>query len=294
MIEKRRVPKNLAHYAPYLGVVPFVIFAIVCMVYPTGLMLRESFRDAQGGWTVQNYIDLQNPLIVEAYLMSIRISLTTAVIGGAFGLVVAIAIVQGGMPRWIQGVIRTFSGVAANYAGVPLAFAFVATIGRLGFVTVLLKSIGINIYASGFTLYSYMGLVVVYVYFQFPLMILVMTPALEALRREWREASLILGATAGQYWWFIARPILQPTVLAALLLLFGNAFGAFATAYALTGGTITMVTNVIAQQISGDVLHNEGLAYAMAMGMIVIMSITIAGYALLQRHTQRWLQKDAA
>ncbi len=294
MTEKRRVPKNLAHYAPYLGVVPFVIFAIVCMVYPTGLMLRESFRDAQGGWTVQNYIDLQNPLIVEAYLMSMRISLTTAVIGGAFGLVVAIAIVHGGMPRWIQGVIRTFSGVAANYAGVPLAFAFVATIGRLGFVTVLLKSIGINIYASGFTLYSYIGLVVVYVYFQFPLMILVMTPALEALRREWREASLILGATAGQYWWYIARPILQPTVLAALLLLFGNAFGAFATAYALTGGTITMVTNVIAQQISGDVLHNEGLAYAMAMGMIVIMSITIAGYALLQRHTQRWLQKDAA
>jgi len=226
--------------------------------------------------------------------MSIRISLTTAVIGGVFGLVVAIAIVHGGMPRWIQGVIRTFSGVAANYAGVPLAFAFVATIGRLGFVTVLLKSIGINIYSSGFTLYSYVGLVVVYVYFQFPLMILVMTPALEALRREWREASLILGATAGQYWWYIARPILQPTVLAALLLLFGNAFGAFATAYALTGGTITMVTNVIAQQISGDVLHNEGLAYAMAMGMIVIMSITIAGYALLQRHTQRWLQKDAA
>lgn len=294
MTKKPRVPKHVARYVPYFGVVPFVIFAIVCMVYPTGLMLRESFRDAQGGWTVQNYIDLQNPLIVEAYLMSIRISLTTAVIGGAFGLVVAIAIVHGGMPRWIQGVIRTFSGVAANYAGVPLAFAFVATIGRLGFVTVLLKSIGINIYASGFTLYSYIGLVVVYVYFQFPLMILVMTPALEALRREWREASLILGATAGQYWWYIARPILQPTVLAALLLLFGNAFGAFATAYALTGGTITMVTNVIAQQISGDVLHNEGLAYAMAMGMIVIMSITIAGYALLQRHTQRWLQKDAA
>jgi putative spermidine/putrescine transport system permease protein len=125
-------------------------------------------------------------------------------------------------------------------------------------------------------------------------MILVMTPALEALRREWREASVILGATPRQYWWYVARPILQPTVLAALLLLFGNAFGAFATAYALTGGTITMVTNVIAQQISGDVLHNEGLAYAMAMGMIVIMSLTIAGYALLQRHTQRWLQKDAA
>jgi putative spermidine/putrescine transport system permease protein len=184
--------------------------------------------------------------------------------------------------------------VAANYAGVPLAFAFIATIGRLGIVTMLLKSVGINIYAQGFTLYSYLGLVVVYIYFQFPLMILVMIPALEAMRREWREASMVLGATALQYWWHIARPILQPTVLAALLLLFGNAFGAFATAYALTGGTITMVTNVIAQQISGDVLHNEGVAYAMAMGMIVIMSLTIAGYAVLQRRSQLWLRKDAA
>jgi len=294
MTEKRRVPMRMAQFAPYLGVVPFVVFALVCMVYPTGLMLSESFRDAQGIWTIQNYRDLQNPLIVEAYLMSIRISITTALVGGILGCLVAIAIVHGNTPRWMQGIIRTFSGVAANYAGVPLAFAFIATIGRLGIVTMLLKSVGINIYAQGFTLYSYLGLVVVYIYFQFPLMILVMIPALEAMRREWREASMVLGATALQYWWHIARPILQPTVLAALLLLFGNAFGAFATAYALTGGTITMVTNVIAQQISGDVLHNEGVAYAMAMGMIVIMSLTIAGYAVLQRRSQLWLRKDAA
>ncbi len=294
MTEKRRVPMRMGQLAPYLGVAPFVVFALVCMVYPTGLMLSESFRDAQGNWTIQNYFDLQNPLIVEAYLMSIRISVTTALIGGILGCLVAIAIVHGDTPRWLQGIIRTFSGVAANYAGVPLAFAFIATIGRLGILTLLLKNIGINIYAQGFTLYSYLGLVVVYVYFQFPLMILVMIPALEAMRREWREASMVLGATALQYWWHIARPILQPTVLAALLLLFGNAFGAFATAYALTGGTITMVTNVIAQQISGDVLHNEGVAYAMAMGMIVIMSLTIAGYAVLQRRSQLWLRKDAA
>lgn len=288
----RTIPERLMRHAPYLGVVPFVIFALLCMAYPTGLMLRESFRDVHGVWTLQNYYDLQNPLIVEAYLMSIRISITTAIIGGALGLFVSIAIVCGSAPRWLQGVIRTYSGVAANYAGVPLAFAFIATIGRLGIVTLFLKGLGVNIYAQGFTLYSYVGLVVVYIYFQFPLMILVMIPALESLRREWREASVMLGASALQYWWYVARPVLQPTILAALLLLFGNSFGAFATAYALTGGTITMVTNVIAQQMSGDVLHNEGVAYAMAMGMIVIMSLTIAGYAVLQRQSQQWLRKE--
>ena len=282
-IEWRRVGVSLT-------VAPFLLFAVLFMILPAGSLLIESFRNAQGQWTLANFADMNDPMIIEAYAMSLRISFTTAIIGAILGLLVAYAITVGGLPHGIRTAILTVSGVASNFAGVPLAFAFVATLGRTGIITALLAQLGINLYKNGFNLYSYAGLVLVYVYFQFPLMVLVMTPALDGLRREWREASAILGANTAQYWWHVALPILMPAILAGMVLLFGNAFGAFATAYALTGGTFTMVTNVIAQEMSGDVLHNEALAYALATGMIVIMTITIGTYTLLQRRAERWLR----
>jgi putative spermidine/putrescine transport system permease protein len=127
-------------------------------------------------------------------------------------------------------------------------------------------------------------------YFQFPLMVLIMAPALDGLRREWREAAENLGATGSQYWTHIALPILLPSMLGAMILLFGNAFGAYATAYALTGGTLPIVTIQIGAQIRGDVLHNPGLGYAMAMGMVIIMGVSLLGYSLLQQRTERWLR----
>jgi putative spermidine/putrescine transport system permease protein len=127
-------------------------------------------------------------------------------------------------------------------------------------------------------------------YFQFPLMVLIIAPALDGLRREWREASENLGATRAQYWRYIALPILLPTLLGTMILLFGNAFGAHATAFALTGGTYNLVTILIGAQIRGDVLRDPGLGYALAMGMVVIMAISILAYSWLQRRTERWLR----
>jgi putative spermidine/putrescine transport system permease protein len=185
----------------------------------------------------------------------------------------------------------TFSGVASNFAGVPLAFAFVATLGRTGIITAILKNVfHINIYQAGFNLYSFVGLSITYMYFQFPLMVLIMAPALDGLKREWREAAENLGATGFQYWSQVAMPILLPSILGAMILLFGNAFGAYATAYALTGGSLPIVTIQIGAQIRGDVLHNPGLGYAMAMGMVFIMAISLAGYSWLQRISERWLR----
>jgi len=195
------------------------------------------------------------------------------------------------LPRALRPALITFSGVASNFAGVPLAFAFVATLGRTGFVTALLKNLfHLNLYDSGFSLYSFVGLSLTYMYFQFPLMVLIMAPALDGLRREWREAAENLGATTMQYWFHIAMPILLPSLLGAMILLFGNAFGAYATAYALTGGALPIITIQIGAQIRGDVLHNPGLGYAMAMGMVIIMAVSLAGYSLLQRKTERWLK----
>jgi len=275
----------------WLGVLPFFVFAIAFLLLPALALVLGSLRDATGALTFANIRDLNQPFIRDAYWLSIRISVVTAVGGGILGFLVSYAAIMGGLPRWVRSGLITFSGVAANFAGVPLAFAFITTLGRTGLVTALLKMVGINIYAAGFNLYSFLGLSVTYMYFQFPLMVLLMAPAIEGLQREWREAAENLGATPWQYWRHVALPILTPSLLGSTVLLFGNAFGAYATAYALTGGSLNIVPIVIGAQIRGDVLHNPGLGYALALGMIVIMALSMIGYIWLQRKTARWLQR---
>jgi putative spermidine/putrescine transport system permease protein len=224
-----------------------------------------------------------------AYGQSIRLSLVTAIIGGLFGFLLAWAVSMGGLGRSVRSGLSTFSGVASNFAGVPLAAAFVFTLGRIGVVTDLFMWLGVDLYDTGFSLYTFWGLAIVYTYFQLPLMILVILPALDGLKQDWREAAENLGATPRQYWRRVAFPVLIPSILGTMILLFGNAFGAHATAYALTGGSIPLATLLIGQQISGDVLNNPGLGYAVAMGMVFIMAGSIVIYSILQRRSERWL-----
>lgn len=274
----------------WLGVVPFFLFTLAFLFLPTLSLFVGAFQTGQGGFTLENVRALGQPFILRAYWVTIQISAVTAVLGGFFGFLLAYATVLGGLPRWTRTALLTFSGVASNFAGVPLAFAFIATLGRVGLITTLLKEFfGFNIYDQGFNLYSFIGLTLTYLYFQFPLMVLIISPALEGLKREWREAAENLGASNWQYWRHIALPVLLPSLLGTMILLFGNAFGAYATAYALTGGSLNLVPILIGAQIRGDVLHNPGLGYALALGMIVIMGISIALYSLLQRRTARWL-----
>jgi putative spermidine/putrescine transport system permease protein len=268
--------------------VPFFLFAIFFIGAPVTYLVIGSFQNDEGQTTLQNYADLATPNIANAFLISIEVSLVTAVIGGVFGFLLAYAVILGGLPRILRDALMTFSGVAANFAGVPLALAFIFTLGQLGLMTVILKTIGIDPYASGFTIYSKLGLELVYLYFQFPLMVLIIAPAIDGLRPEWREAAENMGASPRQYWQRVALPILFPTLLGTMILLFGNAFGAQATAYQLTSGLIPLVPLLIGNQIAGDVLHNPGLGYAMAMGMVFIMAGSILIYTILQRRAERW------
>jgi putative spermidine/putrescine transport system permease protein len=275
----------------WVGIMPFLTFAVLFMLLPSSSIFIKSFLDQDGNFTLNNIVLLFRPDILKTFILSVQISAATAVAGGLFGFFLAYAIVSPGTPRFIRSLLTTFSGVASNFAGVPLAFAFVATLGRTGFVSTLLRDVlHIDIYRSGFTLYSFVGLSLTYLYFQFPLMVLVMTPALEGLKEEWREASENLGASSFQYWRYVGLPILLPSLLGTMLLLFGNAFGAYATAYALTGGNLPLVTIAIGAQIRGDVLHNVGLGNAMALGMVVVMVFCIGAYSLLQRRAERWLR----
>lgn len=275
----------------WMGVAPFFVVATAFMLLPILFLVVGSFQDSHGRLTLQNYVDLTQPLPVLAYTNSIEISLVTAIGGGLFGFLLAYALILGGLPAFLRSAAMTFAGVASNFAGIPLALAFIFTYGQLGLVTGLLRTVfHIDLYSGGFSLYTTVGVELVYMYFQFPLMMLIVAPALDGLRPEWREASENLGASPAQYWRYVALPILTPTLLGTMILLFGNAFGAQATAYELTGGILNLVSVLIGAEISGDVLHNVGLGYAMAVGMIVIMGVAITMYTLLQRRSERWLR----
>ena len=281
----RRLPLH------WLGILPFGIFAMLFLIMPTMYIVLGAFRTPEGAFTLVNLAGLFTPKLMASFWISIKISVASAVLGCLIGFAVAAAITLGGLPQWIKGPLLTFSGVASNFAGVPLAFAFLATLGRLGLVTILLRDwFGINIYGMGFNLISFWGLTLVYLFFQIPLMILIITPALEGLKREWREAAEVLGATRAQYWRLVALPILFPALMGTLALLFANSFGAVATAFALTGSSMSIVPIMLFAQIRGDVLGNPHLGYALAFGMIVITGIANFFYIWLRARSERWLK----
>ncbi len=272
----------------WLGVAPFFLFALMFLILPTLDLMVGGFQDAEGNFTLANIIGLFQPSILSAYWISIEISVASAVAGALIGFFLAYAAVLGGLPAWLRPTVMTFCGVASNFAGIPLAFAFLATLGRTGLVTVLMmKYLDFNIYSTGFNLLSFWGLTLTYLYFQIPLMVLILTPALDGLKKEWREASAILGASSWQYWRHIALPILWPSILGTTLLLFANSFGAIATAYGLTGSSLNIVTILLYAQIRGDVLHNQNLGYALALGMILITALSNGGYIWLSARSER-------
>lgn len=273
----------------WAGLVPFLLFAVLFLFLPAGYLLVGAFFDKAGAFTLENLAGLTRPNIAAAYLVTVQLSAVTALGGTVFGLLLAWSVTLGGLPKVPRALLATFSGVASNFGGVPLAFAFVATLGRVGLLTAVLKAwLGVDLYEAGFNLYSFWGLSLTYLYFQLPLMILIITPSLEGMKKEWPEAAASLGAGRWRYWWKVGLPVLTPALLAAFLLLFGNAFGAYATAYALTGGLLNLIPILIGAQIRGDVLHNPQLGYALALGMVVLMAVSIVIYRWAQVKASRW------
>ncbi len=279
-----------ARSVAWLPVTPFFLYVALFLLIPTVVLVAGAFQTESGRWTLDNIRALFANQYANAYLTSIGISLTTALIGTVCGFFVAYAAIKEGAPRWIRALLSTFAGVAANFAGVPLAFAFVATLGTTGFITVFLRDHGLDLYQGGFTLYSFFGLALVYTYFQLPLMILLISPALDGLRREWTEAAASLGATSMEFWRWVGLPILWPALLGALVLLFGNAFAAYATATALVGSQIGLVPILIGRVTTGDFASNPRMANALSLGMVLIISAAMVVYGVLQRRSRRWLR----
>jgi putative spermidine/putrescine transport system permease protein len=285
------VPGRRRRSLAWVGVVPFFAYTTLFLILPAATVMVGAFKSDGGGYTFDNVRSIvETANLRNAFWESIRISLTTAVVGGLLGLLIAYAASRKGTPGWIRSAFGTFSGVAANFGGIPLAFAFIATLGTIGIVTQFIENVfGVNIYQHGFAIWSRRGVELTYLYFQIPLMILVIAPAIDGLRAEWSEASSNLGASRFQYWRHIGMPVLMPSILGAVILLFGNSFAAYATAYSLTSGTgLPLVPILIGNDLSGDVLSNPHEGQALAFGMFVVLAAMMLFYVPLQRRASRW------
>ncbi|MFD4573235.1 ABC transporter permease [Streptomyces sp. NPDC058417] len=273
----------------WVAVVPLLVFTAVAFGLPAVAMLDGAFtvKDPATGatsYTTDNLTASLQGAYLTALLGSVKLSAVSAGLGALLGLPLAHAVVTSRF-RALREAVLTASGVLANFGGVPLAFAFVATLGNAG---VLTRHLGLD--DTGWDLYSFWGLVIVYLYFLIPLMVLTITPALEGLRVQWREAAQNNGATGAQYWRHVALPVLLPSLLGGLVLLFGSAFAAYATAAAMVGSSIPLVTLQIADAISGNVLvGQENVALALSLDMVLVAGLVMAVYLPLQRRSARWL-----
>ena len=273
---------------PYGFIGAFIAFSAAFMLAPTIMLAVQSVEGDEGGFTLDYIATLGEYRYRVAFENSLLLSLGSATAGVVAGALIAHSVLKPGAPDWLRSLVTSFSAVAANFAGVPLAFAFISTLGSLGLLTTLLKRVGIDLYGMGFSLYSLGGLTLVYSYFQVPLMVIIISPAITALRPSWREAAENLGASAGQYWRMVGLPVLAPSLVAAWILLFGSAFSAYATAYALTSGNIGLVTTEVSNVLSGNVMASPQTGAALSVGMIVVMVGVLFLSAKLARRAARW------
>ena len=273
-----------------LGLAPFAVYVLLFLGVPTLLALATGFFDGEGAFTLDNVAALADPVILETFASSFWVSAVTAVAGAVIGALVCFALLGTRPDGLLRSVIDSVSGVLAQFGGVMLAFAFIATIGIQGLVTRwLLETFGIDIFADGVWLYQVPGLLLPYLYFQVPLMVITFMPAMQGLRPQWAEAAATLGSSRFGFWMRVGAPILAPAFFGSLLLLFANAFSSYATAAALISqGAQIVPLQIRGALISETVLGRENLAGALALGMIVVMVVVMYGYSLLQRRTERW------
>ena len=283
-------PRAPRGFVKYLGLTPFALYVLIFLGVPTLLAVGTGFFTEDGAFTFSNVIGIFDPLVLNTFASSFWLSAVTAVIGSIIGAFVCYAMLGVRADGLLRSIVDSGSSVLAQFGGVMLAFAFIAFIGTQSLLTrTLIESFGIDIYANGPWLYQVPGLILPYVYFQVPLMIITFMPALAGLKSQWAEANATLGGTRFTYWLRIAAPVLAPSFFGSLLLLFANAFSSYATAAALISqGSQIVPLQIRGALVSETVLGRENMAGALALGMIVIMVVVMWGYSVLQSRTARW------
>ncbi len=262
----------------WVGTVPFLAYTGIFLLLPTGIVVWNAFKGNAGGWTLANITALNTGPVRSAFKGSLELCLISSLIGAALGAILAYAVASGRPDGMIRRLYLAGSGVLAQFGGVTLAFAFLATIGPAGLV----------LHASWYSNFPW-GIGLIYCYFQIPLMVLVFLPAIDGMKIQWREAAENLGGSTWQYWRYVAGPLLAPAFTGASLLLFANALSAYATIEAWED----QINYVVPQSIGGSLISEVGLQSvhegdALALGMIVVVIIVMSGYFLLQGRAAKW------
>ena len=268
-----------------LPLLPFFAFVGYFLIYPLFTVSKDAFLDNSGHFTLANFSQAFHGVYAQGFVLSMRLSLASALVSAVIGAAIASAIVRIGQQS--RKVLVAVASVLANTGGVPLAFMFIASFGAQGLVTKALKLVGLDLYAGRFTLFSFTGLLLVYCFFQIPLMVLIFSPALENVRPEWREANDSLGGSRVDYFKNVSVPLLFPAFLSTTLLLFANAFSAYATARAMTAGQMPLVPLLIGNLVDGNVIANqEHLGHALAVVMIGVSLVVMSMYLVVLRLTK--------
>lgn len=287
----RRTGRLASELTAAAGLLPFGALVVLFLLIPLGVVFAGALLDSSGRPTLGGLAALGDPVVRSAFARSFELSAITSVTGAVLGAVVAAVVAGSRETSALRRVVVAACGVLSQFAGVPLAFALVATIGLSGVLTQLLRGVGVDLYASGVWLFDTPGLVLAYTCFQVPLMVIVFLPALDGIRPAWREASTTLGGSRWQHWRLVSVPVLAPAFTGAALLLFANALSAYATAAALVSQGSSIVPLQIRRALSSDVLvGQQDLASTLAVGMVLVVAVVMAAQALVQRRTARWLR----
>ncbi|QWS35259.1 ABC transporter permease [Curtobacterium sp. L6-1] len=287
-----RTPGPRARRRPdlaWLGLTPFAAYVLLFLAVPAVIAVGSGFTTGDGAFTLANLAAFTDPSVLRAFGGSFGLSAVSAVVGAVLGALVCWALAALRPDGLVRSGVDAAAGVLAQFGGVMLAFAFIATIGAQGLVTTwLVSAFGLDLNAEGAFLYTVPGLVIPYVSFQVPLMVLTFMPALEGVKAQWGEAAATLGASRATYWRRIALPVLAPAFWGSLLLLFANAFSSFATAAALIaqGGIVPLTIRT--QLTSETIIGLQHVAGVLALGMVVVMAVVMGAYSLLQRRAARW------
>ena len=272
-----------------LGLAPFLVYVTLFLIIPTVVVAIGAIT-VDGAFDLSGLSALTEPFLLRVTRDTVWLALRTAVAGAVLGAVVAYVVSTADPAGILRKLVTSASGVLAQFGGVTLAFAFIATVGREGIVTGWLQNLGVDISTSGW-LFTLKGLTLVYTYFQVPLMVIVFLPALDGIRPQWREAADTLGATTWQYWRHVGLPLLFPSFLGCTLLLFANAFAAYATAAALVAQGAPILPLQIRDGLQSEIRFGyENVAYSIALQMVLIVAIVMYAYYRLQRRTSGWLR----
>lgn len=286
--------RRAARFRDYLVLVPFHAYVALFLILPTLIVAIGAVTTAEGQVTLANIQTMfTDQVFVDAFARSIQLAVITSIAGAIFGGLLAWAVAAGDPDGALRPLVVAASGVLAQFGGVMLAFAFLATFSLQGLVTLFFRDVvHLGVLTDASWLFGLTGLVVVYTYFQIPLMLIVFLPALDGLRQEWYDASASLGGTSWSFWRHVGGPILAPSFLGALLLLFTNAFSAYATAAALVSQGAPIITLQIRNAMTSEVvLGRENVGKALALGMIVIVALVMTLYAVIQRRASRWVKQ---